>query len=100
MIGVVFAAYALKQIDAAMLVRLNAAIDRLPVHEIDSVRRLVNGTTPDEYKRIDPESLAALGSAGFATGASGWGTINYKPTKAAVAFVTLALDIRSSEAEP
>jgi hypothetical protein len=93
MVTRVFLAYANKSIDAMMLLRLNSAVERLPVAEISSVRQFVNAATPEGRAKIDIETVQALNSAGLTIAQSAWDSLGYVPNKTCEAFVSLNLDL-------
>jgi hypothetical protein len=98
MIGRVFAAYALGNINVAALHRLIAGIERLPSHEIDAVRRVGNAVTtePQDLGSVDPESIYAMINAGLAYIESGWGGGGLKVTPTCSLFLELNLDRKST----
>lgn len=95
MAGKVFAAYAQGKIELTLLQRLVDAIDRLPTHEIDTVRRFVNSSNsqPDRDK-IAAESIQALTNAGLTRTTTGplGGRISHNPNMTCSMFVELNLD--------
>lgn len=94
MVGKVFTALALGQIDRRALQRLIEAIDRLPTAEINTVRRFLKSeNNPPERARLDEESLQALLNAGLATPLSAFSGLAYKPNQTCSLFVELALDL-------
>ncbi|HEY4368751.1 MAG TPA: hypothetical protein VGN07_16070 [Steroidobacteraceae bacterium] len=94
MIGQVFAAYAQGQIRLTMVQRLNAAIERLPAHEIDVVRMVRDTlqTNRLDLQQIDSESIYAMINAGLAYSESSFGGDGLKVTATGLAFLDLQLD--------
>jgi hypothetical protein len=99
--GEIFAALARKQIDHTMFHRLLNVADRLPVMEIDTVRRFVESkNNKPERDLIDPESLQALVNAGLAstqiTSPLGGNQTFYYENPTCEKFVELNLDLKSA----
>jgi hypothetical protein len=97
--GEIFAALARRQIDHTMFHRLLNATERLPVMEIDTVRRFENSSNNlPERDTIDQESIQALVNAGLALSV-GISPIGGRRTSIANAtcqkFVELDLDVKS-----
>lgn len=99
MISHVFAAYALERIDLTALQRLLAAIDKLPSHEIDTVRRVGNAVTNNrqELRNVDPESTYAIINAGLANISTGFGGGGLEITRTCSLFLELNLDEKSAK---
>lgn len=98
MIGHAFAAYALGRIDLTALQRLIAAIERLPSHEIDTVRRVATAISSNrqELGNIDSESTYAMINAGLAHVESGFGGGGLEVTPTCANFIELNLDGKSA----
>lgn len=94
MVAKVLLGYASGKIDAAMLHRLNAAIESLPFYEIPNVRTYFDAE-PKERLEIPANTLQAIMMAGLATAASGWGSLVFEPTDVCEKFLELGLDSAS-----
>jgi hypothetical protein len=91
MLARVFTAYVQEQIDARMMHRLIAAIERVPFFEVDSVRRIHEQSQAGQID--EPEhTMQALVGAGLMFAQSGWGGLVYSPTELCGVFVELDLD--------
>jgi hypothetical protein len=98
MLGDIFAALARGQIDVITFQRLVSAVERLPTHEIDTVRKFVDSRGHAPTRGFDRESIQALVAAGLAdisSGGPGGGPLTYNSTRTGETFVTLDLDVRS-----
>lgn len=95
-VGEALVALGERKIDLRTLLRLLAAIERLPVHEIGTVRRFVEAqSNPPARQAIERESIQALLLAGLVEitiGSPRGGPFIYGHTPAAAAFVELNLD--------
>ena len=98
-LGDIFAALARGQIDVPTLQRLVSTVERVPTHEIDTVRKLVESRSDAPARQaIDRESIQALIAAGLVDISAGspiGGRLAYNSTQTAETFVRLELDIRS-----
>jgi hypothetical protein len=98
--GEIFASLARKEIGVMMFHRLLNAVDRLPLMEIDTVRRFVGSVrNPTERDLIDHESIQAMINAGLVSSHS-ISTIDssrtiYSPNATCERFVDLNLDLKS-----
>jgi hypothetical protein len=99
MIGRVFAAYAMGRIDLMSLQRLNTAIERLPTHEIDTVRRIADAVASNRAAlgTIDSESTYAVINAGLAYIEGGFGGGGLETTKTCANFLELQLDFKRAD---
>lgn len=97
--GEIFKALARKQIDHTMFHRLLNATERLPVMEIDTVRRFVMSSNNQPARdEIDPESIQAVVSAGLTSSVSTspmGGRRIYIANVTCRKFVELDLDLKS-----
>jgi hypothetical protein len=98
MIGYVFEACLSGRIDVIQLHRLNAAIERLPSHDIDVVREVVRVLEDNrlDLAQINEESKQAMINAGLAYIESGFGGGGFKVTATCSLFVQLDLDVKSA----
>jgi hypothetical protein len=71
MLAKIFGAFAVGRISPLELHRLIYAVERIPVHEIDSVREYL-ASTPLARDTMNQESLQALIAAGLAFDGGGW----------------------------
>ena len=97
MIGYVFEACLSGRIEVMQLHRLNAAIERLPSHDIDVVREVVRVLADNrlDLAQINDESKQAMINAGLAFIESGYGGGGFKVTATCSLFVQLDLDVKS-----
>lgn len=90
-LGKIFLAYAKELIDVMMLKRLVLAIERLPIHEIESVRKYF-ALSPEERLEFDKISLQIFSNAGLVNVISGYGALVYEPNEVLEKFVELNFD--------
>ncbi|MCU0754166.1 MAG: hypothetical protein MUE46_03465 [Xanthomonadales bacterium] len=91
MLARTFAAFARKEIELLMLLRLNVAIERVPNYEIKNIRPF-NNDGKTGCPQLDDVSIHAFLSAGLARVRSGYNGSIYEPTEVCSAFVSLELD--------
>jgi hypothetical protein len=97
MVGIAFGAYAQGRIDLITLQRLTAAIEQLPAHEFDVVRKVATTLTTgrEGLAEIDSESKYAMINAGLAHVESGFGGGGFIVTKTCTVFLQLELDTKT-----